>query len=104
MNKAVFFDKDGTMIRNVPYNTDPSKITLNEGIIGCLQQVSRRGYRILCVSNQGGVAKGYFREADLVTVNRKINSLLAAHDVYIDGFYYCPHDLSGTVQEYAVDC
>jgi len=104
MNRAVFFDKDGTLIENVSYNINPGRIVLHEGIIGCLQTLSGLGYHIFCISNQAGVAKGYFSEIDLLPVNDKINELLQAQQVYIDGFYYCPHHEEGTVPEYTITC
>jgi D,D-heptose 1,7-bisphosphate phosphatase len=104
MNRAVFLDKDGTLIKNIPYNVQPGRIVLQEGAGDCLRTLRTLGYHILCISNQAGVAKGYFSEADLLPVNDKINELLQAQQVSIDGFYYCPHHDKGTVAEYAVSC
>jgi D-glycero-D-manno-heptose 1,7-bisphosphate phosphatase len=104
MNKAVFIDKDGTLIPDVPYNVDPALITLSAEAGESLRQFKAAGYLLIVISNQSGVAKGLFEEHQLESVRQRLNALLQAHGVWLDGFYYCPHWLEGTVASYAVDC
>lgn len=104
MNKAVFIDKDGTLIKNVPYNVDPERIELNEHAIEALAALQQHDYLLVIVSNQAGVAKGYFDEKALARVNTRIASLLAVHDVFIDAFFYCPHHPDGIISTYAKKC
>lgn len=104
MSKAIFIDKDGTLIHNVPYNVNPRKIKLNDGAVEMLASLQQRDYLLIVVSNQAGVAKGYFTEKELMQVNRRINELLLANGVAIDAFYYCPHHPDGIIAEYAVRC
>jgi histidinol-phosphate phosphatase family protein len=85
--KAVFVDKDGTLVENVPYNVDPERIALTPGAVAGISAMSSRGYRIIVVSNQPGAALGVFPEKALQEVERKLRELLPA----LDGFYYCPH-------------
>ena len=104
LHKAIFIDKDGTLIDNIPFNTDPALIALKEGAIEGLKLLSDAGYLLIVVSNQGGVAYGYFEEKELERVKLKINYLLGDENIYLDGFYYCPHHPNGAVKKYAIDC
>jgi D,D-heptose 1,7-bisphosphate phosphatase len=102
--KAVFLDKDGTLIEDVPYNVDPQKIRLFAGAAEGLTALHENGYALIVVSNQSGVAKGFFPETALVDVERTLRRRLAALGVPLAGFYYCPHHPEGHLAEYAVTC
>lgn len=104
MNKAIFIDKDGTLIENVPYNTNVEHITLTEGAGEGLALLKQAGYKIIIVTNQAGVAKGFFPEEDIFAVRDRIAELLETYAVTIDDFYYCPHHPEGIIKEYAIDC
>lgn len=104
MNKAVFVDKDGTLIPDIPYNVDPALITLAAGAGESLRQFRAAGYLLVLISNQSGVAKGLFEEAVLAAVYERLNTLLATFGTHLDGFYYCPHLPEGAVERYAIDC
>jgi len=92
MNKAVFIDKDGTLIKDVPYNVKPELIEFEEDAFESLRGLQQMGYKVIIISNQPGVALGYFKEEELKKVEEKIKDLLAENKVHLDGFYYCPHD------------
>ncbi|MGY3211402.1 D-glycero-alpha-D-manno-heptose-1,7-bisphosphate 7-phosphatase [Mucilaginibacter sp. HD30] len=96
MNKAIFIDKDGTLVPDIPYNVDPKKIILTSNTVGGLQRLKKEGYLLIVISNQSGVERGYFKEEALVNVEAKLQVLLAGYNLRLDGFYYCPH--------YAVKC
>lgn len=104
MNAAVFLDKDGTLIPDIPYNVDPEQITLQENSAEGLRSLHEKGYRLIVVSNQSGIAHGYFTEEAMAPVNEKLKQLLAAHGIKLTGFYYCPHHPEGLIDEYATDC
>ena len=104
MTAAVFLDKDGTLIDDVPYNVDPDRITLAAHAGAALSLLREAGYRLFIVSNQSGVARGLFAEAALEGVWRRIETLLAPWRVVIDGVYWCPHHPEGTVPTYTHDC
>src|SRR5690349_16205906 len=103
MKKAVFLDKDGTLIPDIPYNVAPERITLEKGAED-LRKLADAGYRFVIISNQSGIARGYFSEKDMLPVQRKLESLLSVHQVYLDGFYYCPHHPEGKLAEYVKQC
>jgi D,D-heptose 1,7-bisphosphate phosphatase len=102
MNKAVFIDKDGTLIHDVPYNVDPHRIVLYAGTIQALRDLKERGYMLIVISNQAGVAHGYFEEHTLEAVKERLSILLG--DATIDGFYFCPHHPQGIVERYTLAC
>lgn len=106
MHKAIFIDKDGTLIKNIPYNVDPSRIELSPDAGPVLNELQNRGYKVLVVSNQSGVAKGLFTEDQLWEVEQEINHQLAEFDVKLDDFLYCPHlpVSEAEVKVYAQEC
>jgi len=104
MSKAVFLDKDGTLIVDVPFNADPARIVLYPDAGPALQRMQSAGYQLVIVSNQSGVAKGYFTETALPAVWKQMQHLVAPFGVTFNGFYYCPHDPSGTLSCYTLSC
>lgn len=102
---AVFLDKDGTLIQNVPYNTDPDRIQLCPGAGPALARLAELGCALVVVSNQSGVARGYFDEQDLRAVEDRLCDLIRREaEVELAGFYYCPHHPNGSVARFAVQC
>ena len=85
--KAVFMDKDGTLVENVPYNADPARIRLASGAVDAVRRLARQGYRIFIVSNQPGIGLGFFGPEQLKGVERRLRSLLPE----VEELYYCPH-------------
>lgn len=104
MKKAIFIDKDGTLIHDIPFNIDPARIRLVEGAIEALHKLQSAEYLLILISNQSGVAHGYFEEAALTGVDAKLSALLAEGQVRLDATYYCPHHPDGLVKKYAIDC
>jgi histidinol-phosphate phosphatase family protein len=102
--RAIFLDKDGTLVEDVPYNVDPACIRLMPRAIPGLTALHAAGYRLVVVSNQSGVARGYFAEEALTGVERRIRELLGEIGVPLAGFYYCPHHPEGIHSRYAMAC
>lgn len=102
--KAIFLDKDGTLIPDIPYNVQPELVCLSRSSVKGLKKLMDEGYQLIVISNQSGIGKGFFTENDLLFVEKKIDQLLRKHGIYLSGFYYCPHDADGVVAEYAVEC
>lgn len=102
--RAIFLDKDGTLIENVPYNVNPYLIELSWQAGPALQLFQEMGYALFVISNQAGVAKGFFTETALTGVERRLTELLAQYGVALSGFYYCPHSPDGAVKRYAMRC
>ncbi|HEU4707810.1 MAG TPA: HAD family hydrolase [Methylophilaceae bacterium] len=104
MRKAVFLDKDGTLINDVPFNVDPERITLSCKAAEGLRLLSQLGYSLVVVSNQPGVAMGYFEESDLNRVWQRLDDLLQPEGVQLVDYYYCPHHPVGAIKNLAMDC
>src|SRR5436190_3655086 len=102
--RAVFLDKDGTLLEDVPYNVDPSKMRLMEGVAEGLFLLHSSGYKLIVVSNQSGVARGRFPEYALAGVKKRMHRLFGECNVPLAGFYYCPHHPEGTQPGYNVEC
>jgi histidinol-phosphate phosphatase family protein len=103
-DRAIFLDKDGTLILNLPYNVDPDEIRLAAGAGDGLFMLAKQGYRFFVVSNQPGVALGFFPESALIGVERKLVALLDEAGVQLEGFYYCPHSPRGNLLRYTRAC
>ncbi|MBG6233449.1 D,D-heptose 1,7-bisphosphate phosphatase [Pedobacter sp. CAN_A7] len=104
VRKAIFLDKDGTLIPDRPYNVDPDKISLSANTIDGLIALQEEGFMLLIISNQSGIARGFFDHDDLLHVEHKIRSLLQAKGLSLAGFYYCPHHPESEIAEYRQDC
>lgn len=102
--RAVFLDKDGTLVENLPFNVDPARIRLTPHAEDAVRRLANAGFVLAIVSNQPGVAQGLFDESALAPVASEISARLAALGVALSGFYYCPHDPLGTVERYRRVC
>ncbi|BAV08687.1 D,D-heptose 1,7-bisphosphate phosphatase [Filimonas lacunae] len=101
MIKAVFIDRDGTLIKNRPFNIDPSLVELDDCAVDALKLMQQNDFLIIVIANQGGIAKGNFTAKQVDAVNARIASMLAENEVYIDAFYYSPFHPDGIIAEFA---
>lgn len=90
-DRAVFLDKDGTLVENVAFNVDPSSVRLMPGAEECLRLLQAAGYGLVVVSNQSGLARGYFTEDELQSAWQALRATLRRGGVSLDTLYYCPH-------------
>lgn len=102
--KAIFLDKDGTLVDDIPYNVEPRSIMLTTGAGAALRLLARLDYHFFVISNQSGIAHGYFGEDAMPAVNDRLADLLFHEHLSLEDFYYCPHHPHGTVAHYAVEC
>jgi len=102
MNRAIFLDRDNTIIHNDGDLGDPERVRLVRGAAHVIASLRQLGFRIVVVTNQGGVARGRFDESDVDAVHARIATLVReASAAEIDRFYYCPYHPDGSVPEYA---
>jgi D-glycero-D-manno-heptose 1,7-bisphosphate phosphatase len=101
---AVFLDKDGTLIENVPIVRDTVTVHVLPGVLEGLRLLHRAGYLLVVVTNQGGVAQGLFGEEHVKHMEGGLRLVLSTFQIPLAGFYYCPHHPDGIVQPYAVQC
>lgn len=90
--RAVFLDRDGTIIEDVPYLFEPKKVVLIKGAAKAIKILNGMGFRVVVVTNQSGVGRGYFKEIDVGAVHARIDSILDYEGARIDDYYYCPHE------------
>ncbi len=102
--KAVFLDRDGTLIQERGYLKDPDQVALEQGAAEAVARLNRSGFAVVLVTNQSGVARGTYTEEDVAAVHRRLESLLEVEDARLDGVYYCPHYPEGVVEEYRQSC
>lgn len=102
--KAVFLDRDGTIIEEKNYLSNPDDVVLIEGASEAIKKLSQNNFYIIMVTNQSGVARGYFSEQDAVIVNNRVKQLLEQDGACIDAIYYCPHHPKGVIEEYNINC
>jgi D,D-heptose 1,7-bisphosphate phosphatase len=102
--KAIFLDKDGTLVDDIPYNVEPRRMTLCCGAGSALRLLARLDFRLFVVSNQDGIADGRFSEDAMLAVGDRLTDLLFREQVTLEAFYYCPHHPRGALQRYACEC
>ena len=103
-NKAIFFDRDGTLNVDVHYLHDPADFVWIEGAIDAIRWANEHRYLVIVVTNQSGIARGYYDEAAVHRLHDWMNEQLAAHGAHIDAFYYCPHHIEGKIPVYTKSC
>jgi len=88
---AALIDRDGTIIVERRYLADPAGVELLPGAAEGLRRLRALGLALVVVTNQSGIARGYFDEATLDAIHARLAALLAAEDLVLDGIYHCPH-------------
>lgn len=97
LRPAVFLDRDGTLNADFGYVSRPEDVRWLPGVAAALARLRWAGYLLIVVTNQSGIARGYYDEQTLQTLHDWMNAALRAQGAHIDAFYHCPHhpDLSG---------
>ncbi|WP_147369963.1 D-glycero-beta-D-manno-heptose 1,7-bisphosphate 7-phosphatase [Fusobacterium polymorphum] len=103
MKKAIFLDRDGTINVEKDYIYKSEDLVFEEGTIKALKTFKNLGYILIVISNQSGIARGYFTEKDLNIFNNNMNEILKKNGVEITEFYCCPHHPDG-IGEYKKVC
>ncbi|PZR51010.1 D-glycero-alpha-D-manno-heptose-1,7-bisphosphate 7-phosphatase [Paraburkholderia fungorum] len=104
MQAAVFLDKDGTLLDDVPYNVDRSRMRLAPGAREALALLATLPVALFVISNQSGVALGKFDVTALRAVEAELHRLFAGCGATLSGVYWCPHHPRGSVARYAALC
>jgi D-glycero-D-manno-heptose 1,7-bisphosphate phosphatase len=104
MNKAVFLDRDGTVNEEVGYLTDLSRLRLIAGAGAAIKRLNCAGYKVILVTNQSGVARGYFPESLVHEAHERLTNMLREEGAVLDGIYYCPHHPTAGNARYTMAC
>jgi len=99
-NKAVFLDRDGTLIEDPGYINHPNQVELLDGVPEALIQLKRMGYKLIVVTNQSAVARGIVSEQVLNQIHNRLKQLLAEKGAFLDRIYYCPYHPEGAIAKY----
>lgn len=102
--KAVFFDRDGVLNEDVAYLYKIEDLRWVEGAREAVAYLTRLGYEIFIVTNQSGIARGYYTVADMERLHDYMRQELAGCGGKITAIYYCPHHPEGSVPEYSISC
>lgn len=104
MRRAVFLDRDGTMIEERGYLDRLDLVSPFPYTAEAIRRLRAAGYAIVVVTNQAGIARGYFDEAFVRSAHAHLDALLAPQDAVPDAYYYCPHHPDGVVEGYRGAC
>jgi len=99
-NKAIFFDRDDTLIEDPGYINNPDQVKLLDGVAETLIELRSMGYKLIVVSNQSGVARGIVTEKVLTDIHKRLEQLLAEKGASLDRIYYCPYHPDGAIPQY----
>ena len=99
-DKAIFLDRDGTLIEDPGYLSHPEQVNLLDGAAEALVELRAMGYKLIIVSNQSAVARGILTEQDLDEIHDRLRQLLTEKGAYLDQIYYCPYHPDGVVPKY----
>lgn len=102
--RAIFLDRDGTINLEKNYLHRPEEFEFIPGAPEAVRLLKDAGYLVVVVTNQSGVARGYYAEADVERLHRHMDELLASHGTSIDRYYYCPHHPEQGENGYRIDC
>lgn len=102
--KTIFLDRDGVINVDTGYVRSWDKFYFLPGVIEALQILTEKKFHIIIVTNQSGIARGYFSENDYLRLERKITEFFKTMDIFIAATYYCPHLIHGLVKTYSIDC
>ena len=103
MRPCAFLDRDGTLNVDTGYTHRPEDLTLVEGAREAVRRLNDRGWLVVVVTNQSGIARGYFDEAAMHRFHDAVQAELAQAGARIDAFYFCPHHVEGVVPGYCAD-
>lgn len=103
-NKACFLDRDGVVIEERNYLNSSVNVKVFPETIEAFKILREDGFKLIVITNQGGVAKGYYAEESIHEVHLEISRQLAEFGLKIDKYYYCPHHPEGTVEKYSFEC
>lgn len=105
MNRAVFLDRDGVIIQEPPhYIYRPDQLRLIPRTIEAIKLLNKNKFLVVVISNQAGVAYGYYLEKDVILFNQLMKEELELYDAKIDAIYYCPHHHNGKKKKYRTNC
>ena len=102
--KAAFLDKDGTIMEDIPYNSDPALFAFSPGVVEGLLLLANSGFRLVIISNQSGVARGLFDFSALEPMEARLREMFTTEGLELAGVYWCPHFPGAVHPQFGVAC
>jgi len=103
-DRAVFLDRDGTMIEDVGYLDRLERLKLFPYTVDAVRILNKAGFKIVVVTSQNGVANGMLTEEFLHEAHAHLSRVFEAAGAKVEGYYYCPHSTYASVERYRTDC
>lgn len=104
MRKAAFFDRDGVINIDYGFVGKIENYDLVAGVANAMSKLKKQGYLLVLITNQSGIARGKYTEADFARVSSFMQANLALHDACFDGIYFCPHHPQAPLEQYRCEC
>ena len=103
-NAAILLDRDGVLNKDTGYVYQVEKLTILPGVLEALTKLKAAQYKLIVVTNQSGIARGYYKESDVVKVHTYMDNIFRKQNIEISGWYYCPHHPEGVIERYRKTC
>ncbi|NHI92311.1 MAG: D-glycero-beta-D-manno-heptose 1,7-bisphosphate 7-phosphatase [Candidatus Lokiarchaeota archaeon] len=104
INKAIFLDRDGVINKDIEYLDDYNKFIFLPKVFDAIRLLNQNGYKVIIITNQSGVARGFFTEEKLNLIHEKMTEDIQKNNARIDSIYYCPHHPDFGSAQYKKDC
>jgi D-glycero-D-manno-heptose 1,7-bisphosphate phosphatase len=101
---AAFLDRDGVLNEDNGFVHRPDQLVWLDGAPAAVRALNEAGYYVIVITNQAGIARGYYDETALHQFHEHMQDMLIAQGAHIDAFYYCPHHPDGVIKKWAVEC
>ena len=104
MSKAIFLDRDGVINEDHGYTYKIKDFKLLDGVVEGLQTISKLEYKIIIITNQSGIARGFFSEDEFQLFMHHLLKALGKHNIHIVDYFFCPHHSDGIIPLYSHKC
>ncbi len=99
-----FLDRDGVINYDTGYVHSKNKFKWKNNVIKAIKYLNENNYYVIVITNQAGIARGFYREKDVIILHNHINNTLFKHGAHIDRFYFCPHHPEAKIKKYKKNC
>lgn len=104
VQRGLFLDRDGVVNREIGYLYKPSQVEFTAGIFDLCRYAQSRGYKLIIITNQSGIARQLYSEADFHALMRWMSGEFQREHIHVDGYYFCPHHPEFGIGPYRMEC